>query len=192
MAYTYDDLRNLPDDWDGEPNAAHPSEASIRVLQSLEPAVLAAGLVANPEPDAWQGCGFYFESTKPDVNRGAWLHAHNDGGASVMLIGRDPDPSAKGLPLDPADPGPALAKVVAFLAGVSDAKIPGRATTDDEKRAVIESLLRLWQRMPEQRLGQMLVNAMGPDGRRLALIEDAYLVGEVAAMVARLEGRRVV
>ena len=43
MAYTYDDLRNLPDDWDGEPNAAHPSETSIRVLQSLEPAVLAAG-----------------------------------------------------------------------------------------------------------------------------------------------------
>lgn len=120
MAYTYDDLRNLPDDWDGEPNAAHPSEASIRVLQLLEPAVLAAGLPANPEPDAWQGCGFFLESTKPDVRRTAWLHVADRGTVTAVLTEQEPGVRVASLTLDPADPGPALAKVAAFLSGASD------------------------------------------------------------------------
>jgi len=189
VAYTYDDLRNLPDDWDGEPNSARPSETSIRVLQSLESAVLAAGLPAHPEPDAWQGCGFHFESSSPDVFRTAWLHVADRGTVIVVLTERRPRVCVNSLPLDPADPGPALAKVVAFLSGppVAAPRVPGRATTEAEKRAVIEDVLRLWLLMPEQRLGQLLLNAMGTDGRRLALIEDADLAGAVAALVARAE-----
>lgn len=120
MAYTYDDLRSLPDDWDGEPNAAHTSETSLRVLQSLEVAVRAAGLPADPEPDAWQGCGFFFESSAPDVHRTAWLHVADRGTVTVVLTKREPGVYVESLTLDPADPGPALAKVVAFLAGASD------------------------------------------------------------------------
>lgn len=72
---------------------------------------------------------------------------------------------------------------------MADPNLPGRATTDEEKRAVVEGLLRLWGRMPEQRLGQLLANAVTDPGRLLR-IEDAALVDAVAALVARTGERR--
>ena len=39
--------------------------------------------------------------------------------------------------------------------------IQGRAYTDEEKRAVLDRLYAAWCRVPAQRLGQLIVNAIG-------------------------------
>lgn len=36
-----------------------------------------------------------------------------------------------------------------------------RAVTKEQKRAVVERILRAWEQMPEQRLGQLIVNSVG-------------------------------
>lgn len=41
---------------------------------------------------------------------------------------------------------------------------PSRATTPERKRAVIERILAVWLRNPDQRLGQLIHNAWPPDG----------------------------
>jgi hypothetical protein len=51
---------------------------------------------------------------------------------------------------------------------------PGRAITDEQKRAVVERLLAAWQRRPELRLGQLLV--AGTPGYDVFYVEDADLV----------------
>lgn len=59
--------------------------------------------------------------------------------------------------------------------------IPGRAATEEQKRAIIERLLALWQAHPTQRLGQLLDNAHA--GPLLYYIEDETLIGLLEASV---------
>lgn len=51
---------------------------------------------------------------------------------------------------------------------------PGRAVTDEQKRVVMERLLAAWMKMPELRLGQLLV--AGVTGRDVFYVEDETLV----------------
>lgn len=82
-AYTYDDLRHLPDGWDGEPGSAIPSEPSIALLQALEPHVRAVGLEPSIGPDASGGCGFWVEG---GVNA-AWIHVTDSGSCLITCTG---------------------------------------------------------------------------------------------------------
>lgn len=53
----------------------------------------------------------------------------------------------------------------------------GRAATDDEKAAVLASVLEAWRKKPELRLGQLLVNAVpGFYSAPIFYVEDDELV----------------
>lgn len=54
------------------------------------------------------------------------------------------------------------------------AKIPGRAETDSEKTLVTQQICDKWTMLPQLRLGQLIVNAIGE--RDLFNIEDDELV----------------
>lgn len=114
--YTYDDLRSLPDGWDGEPNSAIPSEPSIALLQALEPHVRSLGLPANPEPDASGGCGFSLDGEGP---RYVWLHAHHSGRAMLAVFCGDMPPHGLSSVsrIDMSDPMPLLRTMAAWLKG---------------------------------------------------------------------------
>lgn len=66
----------------------------------------------------------------------------------------------------------------------------GRPVTPDQKRAIVERVLVAWQRVPFQRLGQLIDNAMrGPDGAQpcdLSDVEDDDLAELVEAFAARM------
>lgn len=57
----------------------------------------------------------------------------------------------------------------------------GRALSDDDKEEIMARLLAAWKAVPEQRLGQLLGNALGQERphqqlrERLLLIEDQVL-----------------
>jgi hypothetical protein len=121
---TYDHLRHLADDWDGEPNAAKPNETAIANLQALEPAVRAVmSTCPEPEPDAWSGCGFWFESpgVDPATGRGrsAHLHCLNSGTAFITTTAYGDEPIVDSRRVDITNPEPALYWMAAFLAGAS-------------------------------------------------------------------------
>lgn len=70
--------------------------------------------------------------------------------------------------------------------------VPGRAETDEQKQDIAARLLAAWRRVPDQRLGQMLFNAIGrakadhPDGfPSLIHVEDEALVEVVEAFADR-------
>lgn len=64
----------------------------------------------------------------------------------------------------------------------------GRALTVSAKRDIIESLFAAWLSQPHQRLGQLIVNAMGTDdaklGQKLFYAEDAELVASITEFAA--------
>jgi hypothetical protein len=70
----------------------------------------------------------------------------------------------------------------------------GRAETKEMKRAMIEKVLAAWEKAPQLRLGQLIVNATSkPDGRfdrddtyeqRLFYVEDAVLVETIEKAVS--------
>ncbi len=67
---------------------------------------------------------------------------------------------------------------------MSDAKdLPGRAVTPGQKRAVIERLYAAWLHQPQQRLGQLLQNAIHHPLRStdssMFNVEDMDLVSKV-------------
>jgi hypothetical protein len=57
----------------------------------------------------------------------------------------------------------------------------GRAVTDDQKRQIVERILWIWTqpKYKEQRLGQLLRNALSPNESRLGHIEDDDLAEAV-------------
>jgi hypothetical protein len=57
--------------------------------------------------------------------------------------------------------------------------VPGRAYTPEEKRAVVETLLRAWEAKPELRLGQLIENARGD--LTLFYVEDQALANILRA-----------
>ncbi len=66
----------------------------------------------------------------------------------------------------------------------SERKIPGRAQTNEEKRAIIERIYVAWTTgtMSHLRLGQLIVNAHGSD---LFHAEDTQLAEEVEDLISR-------
>lgn len=55
--------------------------------------------------------------------------------------------------------------------------IPGRAETDEQKRAVLDRIFEAWKRKPEQRLGQFLDNVIAMEApSSMFQIEDDTLV----------------
>lgn len=66
-------------------------------------------------------------------------------------------------------------------------RISGRAQTSEQKRAVIERLLAAWERVPEQRLGQLIGNAMYHETwshQSIHMLEDFRLVNAIDKFVA--------
>lgn len=53
--------------------------------------------------------------------------------------------------------------------------IPGRAHTPEQKRAIVDRILRAWIAAPDLRLGQLLANACEPSPTPLFYVEDASL-----------------
>jgi hypothetical protein len=51
----------------------------------------------------------------------------------------------------------------------------GRALTPEQKRAVMERILRAWEQVPELRLGQFLVGAADRAERDVFYVEDEAL-----------------
>lgn len=45
--------------------------------------------------------------------------------------------------------------------------IPGRAETPEQKRAVVERILAVWERYPLMRLGQLLENSLTVESDRI-------------------------
>jgi hypothetical protein len=43
----------------------------------------------------------------------------------------------------------------------------GRAISPNEKRAVMNRLLKVWEKVPELRLGQLIENVMSSDSRKM-------------------------
>lgn len=71
----------------------------------------------------------------------------------------------------------------------------GRATTREEKRAVVEELYAAWCAVPALRLGQLVVNALGKDAPERELIgnifycEDTKLAEKLKEFALEHEGR---
>lgn len=65
----------------------------------------------------------------------------------------------------------------------------GRALTPHQKRAVLDRVLLAWERVPEQRLGQLLTNTFGApqnDGAaNLFYVEDEALAEGLERYVAK-------
>lgn len=59
----------------------------------------------------------------------------------------------------------------------------GRADTDEKKRAMLDLILEQWKRAPNQRLGQLMINACDD---KLYAIEDDELVHAVEQVVDRM------
>ena len=60
-------------------------------------------------------------------------------------------------------------------------ELPGRAQTDEQKRAIMERVLAVWLRHPELRLGQ-LINGMGRFGiGSIFYTEDEALIKALEA-----------
>lgn len=59
---------------------------------------------------------------------------------------------------------------------------PGRAVTDEQKRAVMERLLAAWMRMPMLRLGQLLEAATDQEETAVFFVEDDALARCVEIM----------
>lgn len=57
----------------------------------------------------------------------------------------------------------------------------GRAVEEQEKAVLIERLLAAWKASPQQRLGQLLVNAAGAPGNDIFYVEDYALIERVEA-----------
>jgi hypothetical protein len=65
-----------------------------------------------------------------------------------------------------------------------------RALTPTAKRDVIEALFAAWCAKPEQRLGQLIVNATTSTGTwRLFYAEDADLVADITEFASRVTER---
>ena len=69
----------------------------------------------------------------------------------------------------------------------------GRALTPTDKRHAVEALLNAWLSQPHQRLGQLIVNAMGTDdsklGQKLFYAEDAELLASITEFASRVTER---
>jgi hypothetical protein len=74
---------------------------------------------------------------------------------------------------------------------MSDYKVPGRAYTIEEKRAIMERILAVWEQYPDMRLGQLLDNSVhsgisvSDRAARLFYMEDKRLVEMVEFFLAR-------
>jgi hypothetical protein len=66
---------------------------------------------------------------------------------------------------------------------------PGRAVTDEQKRAVVERLLAAWMRMPHLRLGQFVCACSARTNADPFFIEDETLVTQ-AVEFAGVEEKR--
>ncbi len=66
--------------------------------------------------------------------------------------------------------------------------ITGRASTLEAKREILARLLVAWERVPDQRLGQLLINAMNKEALAGAVgmfgVEDAPLLAMIERFVA--------
>ena len=62
-------------------------------------------------------------------------------------------------------------------------QVDGRAVTPDEKRVIVERILRAWQAQPHLRLGQLLTNAVQARGGEGTLF---YVEDDVLATIAEL------
>lgn len=64
-------------------------------------------------------------------------------------------------------------------------ELTGRALTAEQKRTVIERLLAAWERMPEQRLAQFILNAaqVALPNVPLFYVEDEQLAAAVEGLV---------
>lgn len=60
----------------------------------------------------------------------------------------------------------------------------GRALTPEQKRAIVERLLAAWLKMPEQRLGQLILNPFNY-APFVSQIEDEYLAEHVERFVEK-------
>jgi len=66
--------------------------------------------------------------------------------------------------------------------------VPGRAYTEEQKRAVLDRLLAAWLRAGDMRLGQMLANANADfSGCDIFYIEDEGLAAKVESFVIRMQ-----
>ncbi len=71
----------------------------------------------------------------------------------------------------------------------SDRRVPGRAETDEEKKAILDHVFEAWKKVPTMRLGQLIV-AMVPGvwpNTHLFYIEDDKLVAALDESTARVE-----
>lgn len=66
----------------------------------------------------------------------------------------------------------------------------GRAVTAEEKRAIVERILRAWQANPHLRLGQLIANAMAVRGVDARSRDLFYVEDEAFAFIVALFGSR--
>lgn len=64
--------------------------------------------------------------------------------------------------------------------------IHGRAQTENDKERIMRRLELAWKRQPAMRLGQLIINAIGPDAMPCLFNEEDYpLVGKIEEFVQR-------
>ena len=69
-------------------------------------------------------------------------------------------------------------------------KLPGRAQTPEQKKAVLDKLYQAWCDCPELRLGQLVDNAMclyrGASQPNLFNVEDTFLIEIIEEFVNKI------
>lgn len=68
----------------------------------------------------------------------------------------------------------------------------GRATTPDQKRAVLDRVYKVWLKNPELRLGQLMITALNPIGSCPAIFytEDETVADKIEAFEAKKSDKK--